>query len=417
MKILIIGSGGREHAIGKKLLEDDKNIILYFYPGNGGTSLIGKNIEKNYTILELALFAKKNNISITIVGSEIFLSKKIVDVFHFYNLCIIGPDFISSKLEVNRIFAKNFMKKYNIPNPRYKVFCSYKEAINFIEKKKNIGSLAIKPNGIALGKGVIITNNKSEAKNAIKTIMVDKKFGDSGNKILIEEFINGIEISIMSIFNKKNIIPFLSSKDYKKSGENDNGLNTGGMGTVTPNPYMTDSIYKYFKKNILEATLTGLLSEKLTFVGFLYFGLIVPFNSQDKVYLLEYNTRMGDPETQSLMPLMKTSFLKLLTTSLLNKNFNILWDNKFSCCVILSSKGYPEEYKTGKIITGLNLIKDPWYVSGASIKNKQWVTTSGRVLNIVGLDKDIKNARKIAYEKINKIHFDNIYFRNDIGSF
>ncbi|WP_185853473.1 phosphoribosylamine--glycine ligase [Blattabacterium cuenoti] len=411
MKILILGGGGREHAIGKKLLEDNHSVNLYFYPGNGGTEIIGKNIENHQTLLELGVFAKKNAVDITIVGSEIFLIEGIVDIFQNFGLKIIGPNHLAAKLEGDRIFAKSFMKKYGIRTPKYDVFYCYKKAIHFLDQC--IGSVVIKTNGIAAGKGVILAHNKNEAKKALKTIMIEKKFGKSGNQIIIEEFLQGKEASIMSFFNEKHIIPFLSALDYKKIGENETGINTGGMGAIVPNPYMTNSIWIDFQKNILEPTLEGLISEKLTFFGFLYFGLMITSN---KVYLLEYNTRLGDPEAQTLFPLMKSNFLDVIQSSFLSKKVSIYWKKLCSCCVVLSSKGYPEKYKSGKIIIGLNSLQDPFYIAGANKKQGNWITSSGRVLNMVGLGNTIQEARKQAYDKVKKIQFENLYFRKDIGS-
>ncbi len=410
MKILILGSGGREHAMGKKLLEDYHSIHLYFYPGNGGTRTIGKNIENHYTVLDLGFFAKKNAIDITIVGSEFFLLEGIVDIFQNLGLKIVGPHYLAAKLEGNRIFAKSFMEKYGIRTPKYKIFSCYEKAINFL--KKNTNSIAIKTNGIAAGKGVILSHNQNDAIKALKNIMIKKKFGKSGNQIIIEEFLQGKESSIISLFNGKNIIPFLSAKDYKKIGENETGLNTGGMGSIVPNPYMTNSIWLDFKKNILEPTLEGLIMEKLTFFGFLYFGLMIAYN---KVYLLEYNTRIGDPEAQTLFPLMKSNFLNIIQSYFQHKKISIDWKKLCSCCVVLSSRGYPEKYESGKIIEGLNSLKEPFYIAGAEIKQKKWMTSSGRVLNIVGIGNTIQEARRKAYEKVQKIKFENLYFRKDIG--
>ncbi|WP_185858093.1 phosphoribosylamine--glycine ligase [Blattabacterium cuenoti] len=410
MKILILGSGGREHAIGKKLLEDDHSIHLYFYPGNGGTSIIGKNIENHHTVLDLGFFAKKNAIDITIVGSEIFLLEGVVDIFQNLELKIVGPHYLAARLEGDRIFAKSFMKKYGIRTPKYNIFYCYEKAMHFL--KKNTNSVAIKTNGIAAGKGVILAHNSYEYEKALKNMMIEKKFGKSGDQIIIEKFLKGKEASIISFFNGKNIIPFLSAKDYKKIGENEKGLNTGGMGSIVPNPYMTNSIWIDFKKNILEPTLKGLIIEKLTFFGFLYFGLMI---TEDKVYLLEYNTRIGDPEAQTLFPLMKSNFLKIIQSSFQDKEIYIDWKKLCSCCVVLSSRGYPEKYESGKIISGLNSLKEPFYVAGAKKKQEKWITSSGRVLNIVGIGNTLKEARKKAYDQVKKIKFENLYFRKDIG--
>ncbi|WP_185861409.1 phosphoribosylamine--glycine ligase [Blattabacterium cuenoti] len=410
MKILILGGGGREHAIGKKLLEDDPSIDLYFYPGNGGTSIIGKNIENHHTVLDLGFFSKKNTIDITIVGSEVFLLKGVVDIFQNFGLKIVGPHYLAAKLEGDRIFAKSFMRKYGIRTPKYKIFYCYEKAINFL--KKNTNSIAIKTNGIAAGKGVFLTHNPNDAIEVLQNIMIKKKFGESGNQIIIEEFLKGNEASIIAFFNKKNIIPFLSAKDYKKIGENEQGLNTGGMGAIVPNPHMKNSIWIDFKKNILEPTLEGLIIEKLTFFGFIYFGLMI---SHNKVYLLEYNTRIGDPEAQTLFPLMKSNFLNVIQSSFQKKEIFFDWKKLCSCCVVLSSVGYPEKYESGKIITGLNSLQEPFYIAGAKREQEKWITSSGRVINIVETGNTIQEARKKAYDKVKKIQFDNLYFRKDIG--
>lgn len=411
MKVLVIGNGGREHAIGKKIIENNPSTKIFFYPGNGGTKLIGKNLMNNYSINDLSIFAKKNNIDLTIVGSEIFLMKKIVDVFNFKKLNIIGPNYLSAKLEGDKSYSKNFMKKYGVRTSDFKIFSSYKKAINFLDKE-NEKFFVIKTNGLAYGKGVIITRNKKEAKDTVKKIMIEKKFGDSGNKIIIEKYLEGKEISVMSIFNKKNIFPFIFSKDYKKIGNNEVGLNTGGMGAIAPVSYVNNSIYNDLKKNILEPTLEGLITEKLTFSGFIYFGIIISFG---KVYLLEYNVRMGDPETQALLPLMESSFLEIMENSLLGKKISISWKKLHSCCIVLSSKGYPDKYEIGKTIKGMKSLQDCFYIAGAEKKNKKWITNGGRVLNIIGVSSTPKKAREIAYKKVSNVQFENLYFRKDIG--
>ncbi|WP_185868619.1 phosphoribosylamine--glycine ligase [Blattabacterium cuenoti] len=410
MKVLIIGNGGREQAIGKKLLEDNPFLKLYFYPGNGGTKIIGKNIDHFHSLRKLVCFAKKENINITIVGSEMFLMEKIVDMFHYQKLQIFGPHYQASRLEGDRSFSKNFMKKYGIRTPDYHTFRCYQRAENFFKNQK--GSFAIKTNGLAYGKGVILVHNQEEAKNALKKIMIQKKFGKSGETVIIEEFLTGIEATVISIFNGKKIIPLLSSKDYKKIGENETGLNTGGMGCIAPHPSFNDSIWKDFKKNILTPTLEGLRSEKLNFLGFLYFGLMI---HHGKVYLLEYNTRMGDPEAQTLFPLMNNNLLEVFNSVFLKKEIHFVWKKLHSCCIVLSSHGYPLEYEHGKVIYGIDSLKEPFYISGMKKIKETWITSGGRVLNIVGLGNSIKEARNLAYDKIKNIKFENMYFRKDIG--
>ncbi|WP_185878578.1 phosphoribosylamine--glycine ligase [Blattabacterium cuenoti] len=410
MKILILGSGGREHAIGKKILKDSSHMEIYFYPGNGGTSQIGKNIENFHSTSELCSFAKKNAIDITIVGSETFLWDGIVDVFQSDGLKIIGPPHFSARLEGDRIFSKSFMKKYGVRTPKYKVFSSYQEAMDFLDKTTY--SVAIKTRGLAEGKGVLLTHNKTEAEKALNSIMIENNFGKSGNQVIIEELLQGKESSILSIFNGKDIIPFLSAKDYKKIGEKETGKNTGGMGSIAPNPYMTSEVWIDFQENILKPTLEGLFLEKLIFFGFIYFGLMINSN---RVYLLEYNTRLGDPETQTLLPLMNSNFIHIIQSSLLQKEISISWKKLCSCCVVLSSKGYPEKFQNGKVIEGLNSLKEPFYIAGAEKEKEKWITSKGRVLNVVGLGFSMEEARKNAYNKVKKVHFENFYFRKDIG--
>ncbi|WP_185872873.1 phosphoribosylamine--glycine ligase [Blattabacterium cuenoti] len=414
MKILILGSGGREHAIGKKLLQDSPYIKLYFYPGNGGTNQIGINIkfDINHNIEEnICSFVKINNIDLTVVGSEKFLSYGIVDRFQHFGFRILGPNLYSFKLEGDRSFSKSFMKKYGIKTPKYHSFYSYIDAFNFIKKTKY--PLVIKTNGIAEGKGVLIVNNKMEAEQALHSIMIDKKFGKSGEKIIIEEKLIGNESSIISILNGKEIIPFLSAMDYKKIGEAETGHNTGGMGSISPNPYMTKDIWIDFKKNILLPTVEGLYAENLMFYGFIYFGLMI--TPSNKIYLLEYNTRMGDPETQSLLPIMNSNFLQVLRYAILKKKIILSWKDLCSCCVVLSSKGYPNQYNTGHMIKGINLLKEPFFIAGAKQENNNWITVGGRVLNLVGLGKSIYEARKNTYNKVKQIFFQNVSFRKDIG--
>ncbi|WP_185882530.1 phosphoribosylamine--glycine ligase [Blattabacterium cuenoti] len=416
MKILILGSGGREHAMGKKLLQDSPAIKLYFYPGNGGTNHIGINIkfddiDNNNIIDNICSFVKINNIDLTVVGSETFLFYGIVNRFKHFGLPILGPNLYSFQLEGDRLFAKSFMNKYGIRTPKYHSFSSYIDAFNFI--KTTTYPLVIKTNGIAEGKGVIIINNKIEAEQALHSIMIDKKFGKSGEKIIIEEKLIGKESSIISILNSKQIIPFLSAMDYKKIGEAETGHNTGGMGSISPNPYMTKDIWRDFQKHILAPTVEGLFAENLMFSGFIYFGLMI--TPSNKIYLLEYNTRMGDPETQSLLPIMNSNFLQILRDAMLKTNIRVFWKNLCSCCVVLSSKGYPNEYKTGHIIQGINLLKEPFFIAGAKQEYNKWITVGGRVLNLVGLGKSIYEARINTYNKVKQIVFKNCYFRKDIG--
>ncbi|XOD67600.1 MAG: phosphoribosylamine--glycine ligase [Flavobacteriales bacterium Tduv] len=409
MKILIVGAGGREHAIGRELLKNTRVHQLYFAPGNGGTARMGENIPI-YDIKSFCKFAEKQQVDLTIVGSEPFLAKGIVDVFQAAGLKIFGPDLRSARLESSKVSAKSFMKKYGVRTAAHQSFSNHAEALNHLSQVNY--PLVIKASGLASGKGVVITKNLSEARSTLDAMMEKKIFGASGCEVVIEEFLEGYEASILSIFNGKCIVPFLSAKDHKKIGEGEQGFNTGGMGAIAPNPYITDEIWVDFQRNILQPTLKGLLAEGWIFSGVVFFGLMLTAKG---IYLLEYNLRMGDPETQVLLPLMESDLLELIEKALHGEDFSISWKKAYSCCVVVASKGYPEKYEKGKIISGLDLLECPYYVAGAQRIDHQWITSGGRVLNVVGIGNSAQAARQSAYREVEKISFDGAYFRKDIG--
>ncbi|MCU0328943.1 MAG: phosphoribosylamine--glycine ligase [Chitinophagales bacterium] len=405
-KILIIGSGGREHAIGWKIRQDSPETALYFAPGNGGTAQIGENI-KIHHIDDLIVFAKANQIQLTIVGSEKLLSEGIVDRFLENNLIIFGPDQSSAKLESSKAFAKEFMKRHSVKTAAYESFVDYHLALRYLETQNF--PIVIKASGLAEGKGVIIAENIAEAEIALKSMMIDHAFGNSGTQVVIEQYIQGFEVSIMSIFNGNEIYPFLSAQDHKKIGEAETGYNTGGMGVIAPNPKFTEKYRSLFEENILKPTLAGLKSEYINFSGFIFFGLIC---TEEQVYLLEYNLRLGDPETQALMPLLESNLVEILQRAIAKQPIEIKWSNQSTCCVVLASGGYPFSYQKGFEIKGLNQISHHAFFAGIDENLK---TSGGRVLHIVAQGNSLEEAIGEAYQDVEKIQFQDCYFRKDIG--
>lgn len=412
-RIFIIGSGGREHAIGWKFKQDgilnDYETELYFSPGNAGTSELGTNVTLN-SLEEMRDFASFKKMDLTFVGPEDELSRGIVDLFEEAGLEIFGPNKNAAQLEASKAFAKEFMEKHGVKTAKFKNFQGAMLAIEYLETQEF--PIVVKASGLAAGKGVVICKDFAEAKKAVLDIMEDKTFGDAGNEVVIEEYLEGFEASILSIFNGKEIVPFVSAKDHKKIGEGEVGLNTGGMGVLAPNPLFTDANFKTFEKEILQPTLQGLIADNFIFSGVIFFGLMI---TNKGVYLLEYNLRMGDPETQVLLPLMENDLFDVISKSNKGESFELNFSNQHACCVVMVSGGYPLSYEKGFEIRGLENVKSPYFIAGAKKVNDQIVTSGGRVLNVVGLGKTMEEARQIAYENIKKIHFDYEYYRNDIG--
>lgn len=414
MKILITGSGGREHAIAFSLSKNEYVENIYCAPGNAGTYYENKceNVKLN-GIDEFVSFAKEKNIDLTIVGSEDLLVEGIVDIFEKNNLKIFGPNKKGAMLEGSKAYAKDFMKKYGIKTALYQTFNQYNKAKEYL---KNIDyPIVIKASGLALGKGVVICNNINEANKALEEMMIKKVFGEAGSEIVIEEFLEGYEASILSITDGETIIPFISAKDHKKALDNDEGLNTGGMGTIAPNPYYTKEAEDLFIKDILNPTLQGMKKENISFAGIIFFGLMI---TKKGVYLLEYNVRMGDPETQSVLMLMESDYLSLIESAMDKKlkDINIKWKDKHACCVVMASGGYPSSYNKGYKITGINNINGKCFIAGAKLdENKDIITSGGRVLNVVNIADSLEEARKLTYNDIEKIDFKDKYFRKDIG--
>ncbi|MCB2297237.1 phosphoribosylamine--glycine ligase [Clostridium tagluense] len=413
MKVLIIGSGGREHALVSKVAENTSVKKVYCAPGNGGSQRENKCENINITkIDELLSFALENRIDITIVGSEELLVQGIVDKFNENGLKILGPSQKAARLEGSKSYSKEFMKKYGIKTAAYEVFENENKALEYLEKCEY--PIVIKADGLAAGKGVVICNDLIQAKNIINDFMILDIFKGSGKKIIIEEFLEGVEASILSITDGKIILPFISSKDHKQIFDGDIGPNTGGMGVIAPNPYCNKAVLDEFEKHILRPTLVGIQEEAMDYKGIIFFGIMI---TSKGVYLLEYNVRFGDPETQAVLPLMKSDFVELVTCAIEGdlQNFELQWNKGYSCCVIAASKGYPGRYDTGIEINENNKLEGKLFVAGAKEEEGVLKTSGGRVLGITGLGETLDKARDIAYADMKKIQFDGMYYRRDIG--
>ncbi|EYE89154.1 phosphoribosylamine--glycine ligase [Fervidicella metallireducens AeB] len=413
MKVLVIGSGGREHAIAWKISQNSDVEKIYCAPGNGGTFFENKCHNINLTrIDDLLNFARKENIDLTVVGPEAPLVEGIVDVFKKEGLRIFGPSKRAAQLEGSKIFSKNFMKKYNVKTAAYEVFEEEASAVEYLKECEY--PIVIKADGLAAGKGVAICNSFEEAQGVISDFMIQDIFKGAGKRIVIEEYLDGVEASILSVTDGKTIIPFISAKDHKTIFEGNQGPNTGGMGVIAPNPYCTEEVYKDFQENIMIPTLKGIQEEKMDFTGIIFFGIMI---TKKGVYLLEYNVRMGDPETEALLPLMKSDLTQIIINACDNRlnEIQIEWFQGYSCCVIASSKGYPGKYKTGFEITGIEKTKGKVFIAGAAAESNRLTTSGGRVLAVTYVAEELNDAVKGAYEDLNNINFEGIYYRKDIG--
>lgn len=413
MKILLIGSGGREHSIARKISKNGKVSKIYCAPGNGGTAIENKCVNININSSEeLKKFAIDNKVDLTIVGPEKPLIDGIVDVFKKEELKIFGPSQNAAMLEGSKSFSKDFMKKYAVKTAEYESFSDYEKALNYLRKKEF--PIVIKADGLAAGKGVYICHSYEEGRNALKEIMIEDVFNGAGSTVIIEEYLEGIEASILSITDGKTIKPFISAKDHKQIYDGGKGPNTGGMGVLAPNPYVTKEVMKDFEENIMKKTLKGIKEEKLDFCGIIFFGIMI---TKKGCYLLEYNVRMGDPETQSVLELMDSDLLELIEYSLKgNLNlFDLQWKSKYCCNVVLASEGYPGPFNKGeKIEFNENIINNIIF-AGSKLDGDKMITSGGRVLSVIGIGDNDKEAVIDAYDKIKFIKFKGKYFRNDIG--
>lgn len=415
MKILVVGGGGREHAICWKLSNEDNVEKIYCAPGNAGISQVAECIAiGDSDIDKLIDFVKENNIDLTVVGPEVPLVKGIVDRFEEEGLKIFGPNKECAQLEGSKSFSKDFMVKHNIPTAKYKEYTEIDKAISEID---SFGyPVVIKADGLAAGKGVVILENKEDALDALKEMMLDKKFGEAGNKIVVEEFLKGVETSILAFVDNNTIIPMVSAKDHKKVYNNEQGPNTGGMGTFSPSEIYTDDLEKEIREKVLDRTLDGLKNDGLKFKGILFIGLMI---TKDGAKVLEYNVRFGDPETQSVLFRLDTDLNKIMTSIIDNKlaEIKIKYKSEQAVCVMLTSGGYPDSYEKGKVITGLeNLDKDiVVFHSGTKLVDEKLVTNGGRVIGITAKANTVKDAANKVYENIKKIDFEGMHYRTDIG--
>lgn len=413
MKILVIGSGGREHAIIKKIKQNKNVSKIYAIPGNGGIErdAICINI-KATDINAIKDFAKKNNIDYAIVTPDDPLVAGLVDDLEEIKIPCFGPNKNAAIIEGSKVFAKNLMKKYKIPTAEYETFESYDKAIEYLKTAPM--PTVIKADGLALGKGVIIAETKEKAFDTVKNIMKDKAFGKSGDRIVIEEFLEGVEVSILSFTDGKTVIPMISSMDHKRIGDKDTGLNTGGMGTIAPNPYYTKEIAKECFDKIFIPTISAMNKEGRTFKGCLYFGLMI---TKDGAKVIEYNCRFGDPETQVILPLLKSDLLDIMiaTTNGNLDKVKVEFENKSAACIIMASEGYPLEYKKGFAINIPKDIIERVYFAGVKKENEKLLTNGGRVLGITNIADTLDKAIKLSYEDAKQISFEGAYYRKDIG--
>jgi len=412
VNVLVIGSGGREHAIGWKLGQSDKVDTVFFAPGNGGTS---NNVPIPVESLDdIVKFASEND-CFTVVGPEAPLAMGIVDIFNEKGLKIFGPTKDAAQLESSKIWAKKFMKRNNIPTAAFEVFNDATAAKEYVNQIEN--NVVIKADGLAAGKGVIVCDSKDEAKNAIDMMLVNKKFGDAGTNIIIEDRIDGIEASYIALSDGKIAISMATSQDHKRVYDGDNGPNTGGMGAYSPTLAIDDVLSKKIQEKIIDKTITSLQNEGITFKGFLYAGIML---KDGEPYVLEYNVRMGDPECQPILMRMNSDLFQYLNACVhgtLGKMSPILWKNKSAVCVVLASKGYPESYPKDDEISGLDLTYDDAYVfhAGTKKQNKKIISNGGRVLGVTALGDTLESAIKSAYNVSEKIFWENKYSRTDIG--
>lgn len=414
MRIMVVGGGGREHAIIKKLKESPKTEIIYALPGNGGISRDAECVEIGAKDIDaITKFAVDNKIDFAVVAPDDPLVLGAVDALHKAGIKCFGPEAKAAVIEGSKVFSKNLMKKYNIPTAAYEVFSNPEDALEFL--KNSVYPTVIKADGLALGKGVVICPDYKSAEEAINSIMNDKIFGDSGNNIVIEEFLTGPEVSVLCFTDGKTIAPMVSSMDHKRALDNDEGLNTGGMGTIAPNPCYTDEIAAECMKKIFIPTVEAMNKEGRTFKGCLYFGLMLTENGPK---VIEYNCRFGDPETQVVLPLLKTDLLEIMTAVEDERldEVKVEFSKGAACCVVMASKGYPQKYDTGYEITEENLDDNAVvYHAGTKIRDGKIVTSGGRVLGVTATADNLEDAVKDAYKATERIHFENSYTRSDIG--
>ncbi len=413
MKLLVVGGGGREHAIIKKLKENPNVEEIFACPGNGGMAedatlvpIGAKEIEK------IVAFAAEQKIDYAVVAPDDPLVLGCVDALNEIGIPCFGPKANAAIIEGSKVFSKDLMKKYHIPTAEYAVFENCEDALAYLETAPI--PTVVKADGLALGKGVIIAETREDAKNAVRSMMEDQIFGASGSRVVIEEFLTGPEVSVLSFTDGETVIPMISSMDHKRALDNDQGLNTGGMGTVAPNPYYTESIAAECMETIFLPTIRAMKAEGRTFKGCLYFGLMLTPNGPK---VIEYNCRFGDPETQVVLPLLESDLLTIMqaTTNGTLAETEVKFSNGHACCVVMASEGYPGKYTTGHKLTIPANIKDDVFVAGAKLDGEDLLTAGGRVLGVTATADSLEAAIDAAYAKVEKVHFDNAFYRHDIG--
>ena len=414
MKILVVGGGGREHAIIKSVKKNEQVDVIYALPGNGGIADDAICVDIGAKDIDgIVNFAKNNGIDYAIVAPDDPLVLGAVDALEAIGIPCFGPSKAAAIIEGSKAFSKELMKKYGIPTAKYETFSDESAALAYLETTTY--PTVVKADGLALGKGVIIALGKDEAIAAVKSMMSDRIFGDSGKRVIIEEFLEGPEVSVLAFTDGKCVAPMVSSMDHKRAHDNDEGLNTGGMGTIAPNPYYTKEMQDICTRDIFIPTINAMNAEGRTFKGCLYFGLMI---TKDGPKVIEYNCRFGDPETQVVLPLLKTDLLTVMMAVSEERlsEINVEFSSDAACCVIMASDGYPEKYAKGYEITIPEDIKDRVYIAGAALKDGKLVTSGGRVLGAVSTAEHLEDAIKGAYGLVDKIHFDNAYYRHDIGA-
>ncbi len=414
MKIMVVGSGGREHAIIIKLKENPDVETIYALPGNGGMEGDAVCVPIGAKdIPAIVDFAREKKIDYAVVAPDDPLVLGCVDALEAAGIPCFGPRANAAIIEGSKVFSKNLMKKYGIPTAAYETFDDMDAALRYLETAPI--PTVVKADGLALGKGVVIAMTRQEAVDAVVSMMKDKKFGKSGDRIVIEEFLEGPEVSVLAFTDGKTLKPMVSSMDHKRAGDNDTGLNTGGMGTVAPNPYYTDEIADICMKTIFLPTIKAMNAEGRTFKGCLYFGLML---TKDGPKVIEYNCRFGDPETQVVLPLLESDLLTVMraTTDGTLAETEVRFSGGCACCVIMASEGYPVAYEKGFPLTIPESIRSQVYVAGAAIKDGRLVTNGGRVLGCTAVAEDLRSAVDKAYELVDKVSFRNAYWRHDIGA-
>ena len=417
MKILIVGSGGREHAIAWKVAQSPKAEKIYCAPGNAGIAEYAECV--NIGAMEfdrLVAFAREKEIDLTVIGMDDPLVGGVVDAFEAAGLRVFGPRKNAAVLEGSKAFSKDLMKKYHIPTAAYETFDDPQKALEYLQTAQM--PIVLKADGLALGKGVLICNTLEEAREGVKTIMEEKKFGSAGSRMVVEEFMTGREVSVLSYVDGKTIRPMTSAQDHKRAGDGDTGLNTGGMGTFSPSPFYTEEVEEFCNKYIFQPTVDAMAAEGRPFKGIIFFGLML---TEKGPKVLEYNARFGDPEAQVVLPRMKNDIVDVFEACIDGTldQVDLQFEDNAAVCVVLASEGYPVKYEKGFAIKGLENFKDRegYYVFHAGTKKAEEgiVTNGGRVLGVTAKGKDLKDARANAYEAIRLVEFDNKYYRSDIG--